>query len=260
MPYLTAGGHQLEYVWHGPPPETAPTIVFLHEGLGCVEMWRDFPERVAGATGFGALVYSRAGYGRSDAIELPRRVRFMHDEALITLPQVLEALNVREAILLGHSDGASIALIHAGSGKADRMRALVLEAPHVFVEDLGIASIEEAAANYDHGNLKSRLERYHGSNVDCAFRGWNDVWLNSEFRSWNIEGYLLRIGVPVLVVQGQDDQYGTWRQVEAIERSCVGNVQTLLMPKCGHSPHREQPNVTLDACASFINGLRLTVI
>ena len=252
MRHLKADGHSLEYAWHGPSPKEAPTIVFLHEGLGCVEMWRDFPERVANAVGCGALVYSRAGHGHSDPIDLPRPVRFMHGEALVTLPQVLTALDVRDAILFGHSDGGSIALIHAGSDRNDRIRGLILEAPHVFVEDLGIDSIVAAAENYESGSLKTRLERYHGSNVDCAFRGWNDVWLNPEFRSWNIEEYLPQINVPVMVIQAVDDQYGTWRQVEAIERGSAGHVRTTLFKDCGHSPHRDQPDATLRAVTEFL--------
>ncbi len=255
MPYLKAGDHQLEYVWLGPPAAQPPTIVFLHEGLGCVEMWRDFPKRVAEATGCGVLAYSRAGYGNSDPIELPRPVRFMHHEALVTLPQVLEALDVRDAILFGHSDGGSIALIHAGSGKDDRVCGLILEAPHVFVEDIGLESIAASTEDYENGSLKQRLGRYHGSNVDCAFWGWNQVWLNPEFRSWNIEEYLPSINVPMLVIQGQDDQYGTWRQVEAIEKGCAGLVRTALFAQCGHSPHRDQAELTLEATLSFMSKI-----
>ena len=214
-------------------------------------MWRDFPERLAHAVGCGALVYSRAGYGHSDPIDLPRPIRFMHDEALATLPQVLTVLDVRDAILFGHSDGGSIALIHAGSDQNDRIRGLILEAPHVFVEDLGVDSIVAAAENYESGSLKPGLERYHGSNVDCAFRGWNDVWLNPEFRSWNIEEYLPQINVPVMVTQGVDDRYGTWRQDEAIKRGCAGHVRTTLLKDCGHSPHRDQPEATLRAVTEY---------
>lgn len=253
MPYLNAGGYQLEYQWLGPQPADAPTIVFLHEGLGCVEMWRDFPERLAEATACGALVYSRAGHGKSDPVDLPRSVSFMHDEALITLPEVLEALNVRNHILFGHSDGGSIALIHAGSGNAGRVRGLVLEAPHVFVEEFGLESIRAASNNYENGDLKRKLERYHGVNVDCAFRGWNEVWLNPEFRNWNIEEYLPPVSVPVLVLQGEDDQYGTWRQVEAIEKECSAYVRSVLLPNCGHDPHRDQTERTLDAMIAFLN-------
>ncbi len=197
LQYLTVGNHQLEYAWYGPDPDEAPTLVFLHEGLGSVAMWRDFPERVIAATGLGALVYSRAGYGDSDPIDLPRPVRFMHDEALINLPQVLKATGVREAILLGHSDGGSIALIYAGSKGATRqgvrLRGLILEAPHVFVEDVGLASIRAIAERYRNGQLRDRLQRYHGRNVDETFWRWNQVWLDPAFRAWNIEEYLPQI-------------------------------------------------------------------
>lgn len=252
---LRVGTQELEYSWHGPLPRESPTLVFLHEGLGCVSMWRDFPARVAEATGCGALVYSRAGYGDSDPVSLPRPVSFMHDEALITLPLVLAATGVREAILVGHSDGGSIALIYAGSGKAKGLRGLVLEAPHVFVEDISVESIARAAENYLSGDLKQRLEKHHGTNVECAFRGWNKVWLEPAFRDWNIEEYLPKVNVPTLVIQGADDEYGTLRQVEAIENGCGCDVQSLILPACGHSPHRDQPEQTLAAINAFVRGL-----
>jgi pimeloyl-ACP methyl ester carboxylesterase len=254
--YLTIENHRLEYNWHGPAPIATPTLVFLHEGLGCVSMWRDFPARLAAAIGCGGLVYSRAGYGKSDPVSLPRPVRFMHDEALITLPRVLDELNVSDAILVGHSDGGSIALIYAGSGRAKQVRSLVLEAPHVFVEAISIDSIAKAAESYAHRDLRIQLERHHGSNVDCAFRGWNDVWLDPAFRSWNIEEYLPTIQVPVLLIQGENDEYGTLRQVEAIETGTSGPVQSLVLPNCGHSPHRQQPELTLQSMTSFIRELR----
>lgn len=250
--FVDAGEHQLEYKWLGPRPEEAPTIVFLHEGLGCVEMWRDFPEQVVESTGCGALVYSRAGYGRSYPIHLPRPVDFMHIEALKVLPEVLEKFHIRDAILFGHSDGGSIALIFAGSGKAKNILSLVLEAPHVFVEPISVESIAGAKENYDHGSLRTGLEKYHGTNVDCAFRGWNDVWLNPQFRSWNIESYLPGIRVPALVIQGEQDQYGTLRQVRAIQDSSGGPVETLVLSDCGHSPHRDQPGAVLDNVSDFI--------
>lgn len=253
MALARVGPFGIEYRWFGPPPEWRPTIVFLHEGLGCVEMWHDFPERVAEVTGCGALVYSRAGYGKSNPITLPRSINFMHEEALKVLPEILQIFNIREMILFGHSDGGSIALIHAGTGDPNVVRGLVLEAPHVFVEDLSIASITEAKDQYENGSLKSSLERYHGRNVDCAFRGWNEVWLNPEFRFWNIESYLPNINVPVLLVQGENDQYGTSKQLEAIRVGCRAPVQTSLLPECGHSPHREQPEIVLDIASSFIN-------
>jgi len=252
VPLVCAGDHQLEYKWIGSVPDEAPTIVFLHEGLGCVEMWRDFPEKVVQATGCGALVYSRAGYGKSDPIVMPRRVEFMHDEALNVLPEVLKVFQINKAILFGHSDGGSIALILAGSGKTNNIRGLVLEAPHVFVESISIESIAAAKQNYEHGSLRASLAKYHGSNVDCAFKGWNDVWLNPEFRSWNIESYLPGIRVPALVIQGEQDQYGTLRQVRAIRDSSGGPVETLVLSDCGHSPHRDQPRAVLDNVSNFI--------
>lgn len=252
---LKAGGHELEYTWFGPTPGEAATLVFLHEGLGCVSMWRDFPEQVAAATGCGVLVYSRAGYGSSDPVALPRDISFMHTEALDTLPQVLEATSVRDAILVGHSDGGSIALIYAGSRRAERVRGLVLEAPHVFVEDISIESITRAAENYRSGDLKERLRRYHGDNVECAFWGWNNVWLDPAFRSWNIEEYLPHIDVPVLVIQGESDEYGTMRQVEAIESGCSSPVESVRLNDCGHSPHRDRPEKVLEEIVSFVRKI-----
>jgi pimeloyl-ACP methyl ester carboxylesterase len=258
LPFLKVGNQRLEYDWFGPSSRDAATLVFLHEGLGCVATWRDFPRRLGEATGCGALVYSRAGYGNSDPVKLPRSVRFMHDEALMVLPEVLEVLDVRDAILFGHSDGGSIALIHAGGGNAKRVRGLILEAPHVFVEDFGLASIRAIASDYENGTLKANLERYHGSNVDCAFRGWNEMWLNPEFRSWNIQTFLPLIKVPVLVIQGKNDQYGTFHQVEAIEKGCSGPVHTVLLEQCGHSPHRDQPQRTLASAISFLKEELIT--
>lgn len=252
---LKVGQQELEYVWHGPRGSVSPTLVFLHEGLGCVSMWRDFPAQVAGATGCGVLVYSRAGYGGSSPITLPRPTSFMHDEALVTLPLVLDAAGVRRAILVGHSDGGSIALIYAGSGRAENLLGLVLEAPHVFVEDISIESITRAGENFERGDLKQRLERHHGENVECAFRGWNKVWLEPSFRAWNIEEYLSKIVVPVLVIQGANDEYGTLHQVEAIQRGCLCPVETLVLPSCGHSPHRDHPAQTLAAITQFVRGL-----
>ena len=183
---VTAAGLRLETRWVGPSPEEAPTLVFLHEGLGSVSMWRDFPDRLARATGCGALIYSRAGYGKSDPAPLPRPVRFMHDEAEI-LREVLAQTQIRESILVGHSDGASIALIYAGSRPAAGLKGLILEAPHVFTESHGLASIARMTEVFRTTDLRDRLSRHHGANVDIAFQGWNDVWLNPDFRAWNVE-------------------------------------------------------------------------
>jgi pimeloyl-ACP methyl ester carboxylesterase len=252
--FVAAGGRRLEYRWIGPRGDEAPTLVFLHEGLGSASLWRDFPDRLAAETGLGALVYSRAGYGRSDPADLPRPARFMHDEAAV-LVEVLEGTGVREPVLVGHSDGASIAIIYAGSGAGPRPRALVLEAPHVFTEPHGLASIAAIGEQYRTTGLRERLARHH-THVDVAFHGWNDVWLHPEFRAWNIEEYLPRITVPALVVQGEDDEYGTWAQVDAIRAGSGGPVEVLPVPACGHAPHREHPDVVLAAMARFVVGLR----
>ncbi|HEU4556650.1 MAG TPA: alpha/beta hydrolase [Longimicrobium sp.] len=249
--FVTAGGKRLEYLWFGPPAGEAPTIVFLHEGLGSAGLWRGFPARLAEAVGCGALVYSRAGYGRSDRVELPRPIGFMHDEAVV-LGEVLDRLGIARHVLYGHSDGASIALIHAGSEPRPGLRGLVLEAPHVFAEPHGLASIAAIRDVYRTTGLRERLARHHGANVDVAFRGWNDVWLHPDFRAWNIEEYLPATRVPSLVIQGEDDEYGTWAQVESIERQFGGPVEVLGLRRCGHLPHREHPDAVLDAAATFV--------
>lgn len=248
---MVAGGRRLEYAWIGPGPEAAPTLVFLHEGLGSLAAWRDFPAALAAATGLGALVYSRAGYGGSDPAELPRPVWFMHHEAEV-LREVLDAAGVRDAVLVGHSDGASIAIIHAGSVSGIRVRALVLEAPHVFTEPEGLASIARIADTYRTTDLPRRLAKYHGDNTEGAFWGWNRVWLDPEFRAWNIEEYLGSIHVPTLVIQGEDDEYGTMRQVEAITRQIAGPVETRILPGCGHTPHRDQAERVLAEMVRFV--------
>ena len=252
--HLVVGGHRLEVAWHGPPPGAAPTLVFLHEGLGSVSAWRDFPARVAAATGMGALVYSRLGYGESDPVTLPRPLTYMHDEALSVLPEVLDEAGVRECVLFGHSDGGSIALVFAGSGlpQSERVLSLVLEAPHVFVEDVSVTGIAAARVSYETGDLRDRLARHHGANVDGAFRGWNDAWLDPAFRGWNIEEYLPRVRVPSLVIQGEDDAYGTLAQVDAIERGSSGPVTRLVLPRCGHAPHRDRPEEVVAAVAGFV--------
>jgi pimeloyl-ACP methyl ester carboxylesterase len=272
MPIIRIADKDLEYVWHGPGPEEAPTLVFLHEGLGCVEMWRDFPERLSAQTGLGALVYSRAGYGKSDPVAGPWPVRFMHEEALVVLPKVLDAFAVREAILVGHSDGGSIAIIHAGGVRDPRVLGLILEAPHVFVEEVGLESIREIAELYrgagrmpanrpqDAGapSFKQRLARYHGAQVDQTFWGWNDVWLDPEFRSWDIAEYLPEIKVPVLLIQGEDDQYGTREQLRRIEAGCQGSVRTVMLEACGHSPHLNQPERALEVMKEFVGEAVVT--
>jgi pimeloyl-ACP methyl ester carboxylesterase len=245
-------GQQLECVrisTHHP----GPTLIFLHEGLGSVALWRDFPQRVADATARPALIYSRAGYGRSTALAAARTPRYMHDEALVALPALLDALGIVDPILIGHSDGASIALIHAGA-LVRPVRAVVAMAPHVFVEELSIASISRAKRDYESTDLRTKLGRYH-EDVDSAFRGWNDIWLSPAFRDWNIEASLPGIDSPLLLLQGRDDEYGTLAQLDAIERQVSGRVERVELSDCGHSPHRDQPQATLAAITGFIAAL-----
>jgi pimeloyl-ACP methyl ester carboxylesterase len=243
-------GQELEYVRIG-ADRPGPTLIFLHEGLGSVALWRDFPQCVADATARPALIYSRAGYGRSTALAAARTPRYMHDEALVTLPALLDVFGIVDPILIGHSDGASIALVHAGA-KIRPVRALVAMAPHLFVEDLSIASIAQARHDYESTDLRARLGRYH-ADVDSAFRGWNDIWLSPAFRDWNIEPYLPGIDCPLLLIQGRDDQYGTLAQLDAIERQVAGRVDRVELAECGHSPHRDQPQATLAAIAGFVS-------
>jgi len=250
-------GQRLDGRLIGPGPGDAPTIVFLHQGLGCEGMWRDFPDHMASATGCGALVYSRIGHGASEALRGPRSIRYMHDEGLEVLPAVLAHFGIGEVILFGHSDGASIAILYAGSGEERPggqcvVRALVLEAPHVFVEAEALEGIRRISREYETTSLKERLARHHGNNTDSMFRAWADVWLRPEFREWNIEGSLPSIESPVLVIQGEDDEYGTARQVESVVKGVRGPARSLLLAHCGHSPHSERPDEVLDAASRFV--------
>jgi len=250
-------GQRLDGRLIGPGPGDAPTIVFLHQGLGCEGMWRDFPDRMASATGCGALVYSRIGHGDSEVLRGPRSIRYMHDEALEVLPAVLAHFGIGEVFLFGHSDGASIAILYAGSGpepgeRRSPVRALILEAPHVFVEPVTIDGISRISGEYETTRLKERLSRYHGDNTDSMFRAWSEVWLRPEFREWNIEGSLPSIKSPVLVIQGEDDEYGTVRQVESVLKGVRGPARSLLLAHCGHSPHSERPDEVLDAASRFV--------
>jgi len=254
MPFLTAGGHKLEYEWLEGDDPAKPALVFLHEGLGSIRQWRDFPLRVSKATGCPALVYSRYGYGHSDVLEEPRRsVRFMHEEALEALPAVLAETGIRAPILVGHSDGASIALIYAGAGNP--VRALALMAPHVFVEEVCVRSIEQAKREFDTTDLPQRLGKYH-RDPRRSFHLWSDVWLDPEFLDWNIEEYLPGVSCPVLAIQGRDDQYGTMAQLRAIALKVKGPCELVELERCGHSPFRDQPEATLAAVSRFIGALR----
>lgn len=252
--FVAIGSRQLEYRMVGPRPDVAPTLVMLHEGLGSAALWGDFLRQLSDATGAGVFAYSRAGYGRSDPMGLPWPTSYMHDEAREVLPALLDAIGFRRGLLCGHSDGASIAAIYAGSVQDHRVRGLVLMAPHFFVEDVGLAAIAEARDAYTTSDLRERLARWH-ANVDVAFRGWNDVWLSPEFRAWDISEMLAYIRVPILIVQGENDQYGTRRQVTLAQEECYCPVEVALLPDARHSPHKEAPAATLAAIADFVNRL-----
>lgn len=251
--FVQAAGHSLEYRLIPAHQVNRPTLVFLHEGLGSVAMWRDFPVKVAAATGCRTLVYSRHGYGESDLLTEPFDTRYMHDEALIALPELLDRLGIEEPVLVGHSDGGSIALIHAGGARRE-VAGLILMAPHVFVEDLSVASIAQAKIAFETTDLGQKLGKYHRDPVK-TFWGWNDIWLHPDFRAWNIEEYLPRIDCPTLVIQGEDDEYGTSAQADAIRRQTAGEVEVLMLADCRHSPHKDQPQATLEAMAGFIERL-----
>jgi pimeloyl-ACP methyl ester carboxylesterase len=251
--FLDIGAARLEYRMIGPPPDQAPTIVMLHEGLGCVGLWGDFPKRLADATGAGVFVYSRAGYGRSSPGPMPRSVSFMHDEAQV-LPHVLDAIGVQRGLLLGHSDGASIAAIYAGSVQDHRVRGLVLIAPHFFTEDMGIAEIERARVAFTSSDWRGKLARWH-ADVDCAFRSWSEPWLHPDFRKWDITEELSYIRVPILIVQGEHDQYGTLRQIDVARDECYCPVEAVVLSGIRHAPHREAPEQTLEVIAGFAHRL-----
>jgi pimeloyl-ACP methyl ester carboxylesterase len=251
---LDLADQRLEYRLVGPQPSQAPCIVMLHEGLGSVGLWGDFPDKLQAATATSVLAYSRAGYGRSSPAPLPRPLDFMEREAREVLPRLLDRIGFRRGLLFGHSDGASIAAIYAGSVQDYRVRGLVLIAPHFFTEDMGLAEIARAKAAFEAGELRTRLERWH-DDVDATFGGWSRVWLDPEFRKWDITEELAYIRVPVLIVQGEADQYGTVRQIEVARQACTCPIEVTLLPGVRHSPHREVPEVTLAAVAGFANHL-----
>jgi pimeloyl-ACP methyl ester carboxylesterase len=255
--FLHIDGSDLEYRMIGPSPAEAPTIVMLHEGLGSVALWGDFPDRLQEATGAGVFVYSRAGYGNSSPVTLPRPIDYMHREALNVLPKLLAQIGFRRGILVGHSDGASISAIYAGGVQDHRIRAIALIAPHFVVEDISVTSIAAIKAAYETTNLREKLARWH-KDVDNAFYGWNGAWLDPGFRRWDISEYLAYIRVPVAIVQGADDQYGTIRQVEIAQEECYCPVDVTVLNGAGHSPHREAPGATLNAISDFANAVLRT--
>lgn len=250
--FIEAAGDRLEYRRIPARRDDGPTLVFLHEGLGCVALWKDFPDRLAAATGCGALLYSRRGYGGSSSVTPPRPIDYLHHEADSVLPAVLDAFGLTDVVLVGHSDGASIALLAVAGDLAPRVRLAIAEAPHVLVEDITIAGIQAARETYRNGGFRERLKRLHGDNADGAFRGWNDTWLTPAFRHWNIEDRLPRIRTPLLVIQGVDDEYATAAQYESIATRSGGPVSVLRLDECGHTPHRDQADRVLAAMADAV--------
>lgn len=244
-------------MWIEPRQADRPAIVMLHEGLGSIALWKDFPAKLAESTSCGVLVYSRYGHGNSDKLTEKRPVRFMHHEGEVVLPELIEKVGITRPILVGHSDGGSISLLFAGQ-YPDAVSGLILEAPHVFVEDLSIASITQAKVTYETTDFPQRLGRYH-AHVDETFWGWNDIWLDPAFRTWNIEEYVPRITCPVLCIQGEQDEYGTIAQVEAI-RAAAPQTRIEMLPNCKHSPHRDQEAKTLALMVAFVEELSKTAV
>ena len=247
---LQAAGFDLEYQCFGPPPGQAPTLVLLHEGLGAVALWRDFPQALADATGCGVFAYSRAGYGRSGPRALPWPLDYMTREATHVLPDVLQAIGFQNGILMGHGDGATIAAIYAGSVEDFRVRGLVLLAPHFFTEPMGLAAIAKARTAFEQGDLRAKLAKYHDT-PDIAFRGWNDSWLAEGFAKWNVADVIDYLRIPTVAIQGDADEYGSLAQIEALETRSYAPVDVEILPQCGHAPHLDAPQAVLAAVGEF---------
>ena len=252
MKHLDVAGQHLEYVDHPAHKADLPTILMLHEGLGCVAMWRHFPERLASVTGCRVIAWSRAGYGQSQPYSEPRTARYMHREALEALPALLAELQIERPLLFGHSDGASIALIFAGTFPEVPL-GVVAMAPHEFVEDETLAGILAAKTAWTATDLPHRLARYHDDPAR-VFGEWNATWLAPDFRDWNIEDYLPKIRCPIVAIQGEDDEYATMRQIDVIAEQ-VPDTMLLKLSHCGHSPHRDQPALVLWAADNFVKRI-----
>jgi len=252
---LRIDGVALDYTALGPPPHEAPTLVLLHEGLGSAGLWRDFPARLAQATGCGVFAYSRRGHGYSDPCPLPRPLDFMTREATDVLQKVLDAIGVKTCILLGHSDGATISTIYAGSHQDHRVRGLILMAPHFFVEDICTAAITEARAAFRTGDLADRMAQHHKDAAN-TFEGWAGVWLDPGFADWDVTEVIDYLRIPVLAIQGRDDQYGTLAQIDVIAERSYAPVDLLPLDACRHAPHRDAPEPVMDAVTEFVTRLR----
>lgn len=250
MKHIIVNGLKLEYRDYPATLEGRPTLLLLHEGLGCVTMWRHFPEKLAATTGCRLIVWSRAGYGGSDAYAELRTPRYMHREAEEMLPALIAALGIERPLLIGHSDGGSIALIFAGAYPAVPVAVAVM-APHEFVEEVTLAGIREARMAWETTDLPKKLARYHHAQTERVFSDWNDTWLSPVYRDWNIEEYLPKIRCPVLAIQGEQDEYATMRQIDVIGERVPGT-ELVKLAQCGHSPHRDQEAAVLDALAAFV--------
>ncbi len=231
-----------------------PTIIFLHDSLGCVQLWRDFPEKLCQAVGCNMLVYDRQGYGKSDPLPSHHRTNKYLEREADLLRDLVVRLGLGKVILFGHSDGGSIALIAAGKYPL-MFDALIVEAAHVFVEEVTLTGIRAAVEDYATTNLRSRLEKYHGDKTDTLFKAWTETWLSENFRSWNIEHFLPAMQCPLLFIQGEEDEYGTVRQVQSVKAQANGKVQTCLLPSVHHTPHKEAPAEVLEKSASFLSAL-----
>jgi len=248
---LRVNGCRLETLWLTAPTKVPVTWVLLHEGLGCVELWRDFPAQLHDATGDAVFAWSRRGYGLSDAVPLPRPLNYMTDEAEHHVGPVLDQVPGEHILLLGHSDGASIAALYAAIGDDSRVAGVLLVAPHFFTEQIALTAIAQTSSAYENGNLKARLQKYHHDNVECAFKGWSDAWLAKGFRQWDITNCLPKIDMPMVLVQGQQDEYGTMAQLDAASTLSRGDCQRFELPNCDHWPHLKAPDSLLAASAAL---------
>ncbi|MGI9482759.1 MAG: alpha/beta fold hydrolase [Hyphomicrobiales bacterium] len=251
MGFLSLPQGEIEFGFWGEQHDEAPTLILLHEGLGSLAMWRDFPEKLNQATRCRVFAFSRFGYGKSTSVPLPRPLDYMEQEGEIVLPLIIDAAGIESFILFGHSDGASISAVYAGHHSDPRCKGVILMAPHFFTEAVGQESIARAKLAYETTDLRERLSRYH-DDVDTAFWGWNGAWLDPGFESWNIKRYLPVIKVPVLIIQGEDDEYGTGRQLTAAQNECIVPVEIALLPGCGHSPHKDSLRETLKQVSQFV--------
>ena len=250
MRQMTIGEHRLEYqLWPG--RVRSPTLVLLHEGLGCTEQWHDLPEMLCARFGLSVMAYSRAGYGGASKITLPRASSFMHDEARDVLPLVLDAACIDDAVLIGHRDGGTIALIACSTPARAKIRAVVTISAHSFMEDVCLNGIRKAGQAFREGDLRERLHRYHGECTECAFFGWHDTWARPEFSDWHIRDLLPAVAVPTLALQGEHDEYGSPGQVATIATGVTGPVMAHVVPGCGHSMHRELTEEFLDILDLF---------